>query len=87
MPSADRARRNALLTHIHPGARVQAKWEGHTMKKPFELPEIATYKQDELVIETVFAGGASFDISDRNLKENFRSISSKNALARLIRLL
>jgi hypothetical protein len=56
------------------------------MKKPFELPEIATYERDELVIDTAFTGFGSIAPSDRNLKENFGSVNPMVILRRLTRI-
>ena len=58
------------------------------VRKPFEEPEVVTYAQDELVIDTVFTNGTKSEVasSDRNLKRSFRPVRAKRILNQLIRL-
>jgi hypothetical protein len=54
-------------------------------RKPYEKPEVVTYDQNELVLDTVFTQNDGSGDSDRNLKRHVRAVSPRNVLARLMR--
>jgi hypothetical protein len=54
-------------------------------RKPYEKPEVVTYDQNELVLDTVFTQNNGSGDSDRNLKRGIRPVQSGRILDRLTR--
>lgn len=55
-------------------------------KKVLKDPEVMTYNRNDLELDTVFTGGTSVVVSDRNLKENVRPVDAEQVLETLLRL-
>jgi hypothetical protein len=55
-------------------------------KMPFDMPEIVTYRREELIVETAFTGADQSTFpSDRRLKRTLRPVSGRRVLAALVR--